>query len=78
MAAPFVDNAAMGEAMTLSQQAMIRLADEVDGAQARGELPTKGQHKSHVQGSDMRAAGLSRQEVSRARKASALERENGP
>lgn len=59
----------MGEALKTERRAERRMADEVDMAQERGELPAKGQHKAHVQNVDMNDVGITKQEVSRARKA---------
>ena len=61
--------------LTLSQQAMARLADEVDAAQARGEVASKGQTRD-AQSVGISDIGLTSQELSRARKFRDLDRDH--
>ena len=56
-------NETHADCLRIITRAEIRMADEIDAGQARGEVPIQGQHATHVQGADMTELGISRQRV---------------
>lgn len=51
-------NESHADCLRIITRAEIRMANEIDAAQERGDLPRRGQHAAHAQGSGMSDVGI--------------------
>ena len=68
---------AQGQALQIEARAKIRLADEYDAAQERGEMPSHGQKRADVPSGNISSdLGLSRKQIHEARQIRDAEKAN--